>query len=378
MERIGFCCFEIQVLGSLDRLACMKDSGLKLLESLTQAHSVPGHEEEVREIFVRELNGHGEMGSDRSGSIYCSRGDSGPRVLVEGHMDEVGFRVQCILPNGFLKLVPVGGWWGHTLLAQRVEVKTQHGDKIMGVICSCPPHFLSESQRNNVLEVSQMFVDVGAHSREEAEAWGIHLGDPICPWSPWVAMRQQNCYMTKAFDNRVGMAGAIQVGQVAQVDHCQLIVAGSVQEEVGLRGAKTLAVATRPDVAIVLEGPPADDTPGMSLAESQGRLGGGVQIRLHDPSAIMNPKLARFAIQTAQSEGIPYQVTVRSSGGTDAGSLHLAHEGVPCVVLGTPARYIHTHNAIICADDYHAMVALTLAMVSRLDEKTVAELTTFF
>ena len=355
----------------------MQAKGLALLESLSQAHSVPGHEDEVRKIFLDELREHGQLGSDRSGSVYCQKGKAGPKVMVAGHMDEVGFRVQCILPNGFLKMVPVGGWWGHCLLSQRVEVKTTAGEKIIGTICSKPPHFLSESERNQVLGVPQMFVDIAARSKAEAEDWGVRLGDPICPWSPWTPMRQKNWYMTKAFDNRVGMAGAIQVGQAADPNHCQLIVAGTVQEEVGLRGAKTLAHATQPDVAIVLEGPPADDTPGMPLYEAQGIIGSGVQIRLHDPSAIMNPRLARFAIETAEAEGIPHQVTVRTSGGTDAGSIHLANEGVPCVVLGTPARYIHTHNAIICADDYHAMVALTLAMVRRLDTETVAGFTHF-
>ncbi len=355
----------------------MQKKGLQLLQSLTQAHSVSGHEDEVREIFVKELKDHGTLGSDRSGSVFCQRGESGPKVMVAGHMDEVGFRVQTILPNGFLKMVPVGGWWGHTLLAQRVEVKTRDGEKIMGTICSRPPHFLSESERNTVIGVPNMFIDIAARSRAEVESWGIRLGDPVCPWSPWTPMRQKDWYMTKAFDNRVGMAGAIQVGQESEADQCQLIVAGSVQEEVGLRGAKTLAAVTQPDVAIVLEGPPADDSPGMPLSESQGMIGGGVQIRLHDPSAIMNPRLADFAIKIAEDEGIPHQVTVRTSGGTDAGSFTLANEGIPCVVLGTPARYIHSHNAIICASDYHAMVQLSLAMVKNLDQQAVDELTRF-
>ena len=355
----------------------MQVKGLQLLESLTQAHSVPGYEDEVREIFVTELREHGELGSDKNGSVYCQKGGSGPRVMVAGHMDEVGFRVQNILPNGYLKMVPVGGWWGHTLLAQRVEVKTNEGVKIIGTIASKPPHFLSAAERNNVIGVPNMFVDIGGRSRKEVEEWGVSLGDPICPWSPWTPMHQEGYYMTKAFDNRVGMAGAIQVGQMTAPEHCQLIVAGTVQEELGLRGAKTLANLTKPDVAIVLEGPPADDTPGMPMSEGQGLLGGGVQIRLHDPSAIMNPRLAQFAIDTAKQEGIPHQVTVRSSGGTDAGSFHLANEGVPSVVLGTPARYIHSHNGIICAADYHAMVALSKAMVKRLDEDTVAGFTHF-
>ena len=355
----------------------MHAKGLQLLECLTQAHSVPGYEDEVREIFIKELKEHGELGADRNGSVYCHKGSKGPRVLVAGHMDEVGFRVQMILPNGFLKLVPVGGWWGHTLLSQRVEVKNSHGVKIIGTIASKPPHFLTDSEREKVIGVSNMFVDIGARSSKEVENWGIHLGDPVAPWSPWTPMHQQDWYLTKAFDNRVGMAGAIQVGQTPDPGVCQRIVAGSVQEEVGLRGAKTLAKATNPDVAIVLEGPPADDTPGMSSSEGQGVLGGGVQIRLHDPSAIMNPRLAQFAIDMACQEGIPHQVTVRPSGGTDAGSFHLANEGVPCVVLGTPARYIHSHNGIICASDYHAMVALANAMVNHLDHETVKEFTRY-
>jgi putative aminopeptidase FrvX len=225
--------------------------------------------------------------------------------------------------------------------------------------------------------VPNMYLDIGARSCREVEDWGVHLGDPIAPWSPWTPMHQPDWYMTKAFDNRVGMAGAIQVGQSIAPNCCRRIVAGSVQEEVGLRGARTLAKATRPDVAIVLEGPPADDTPGMNACEGQGLLGGGVQIRLHDPSAIMNPRLADFAINMARQEGIPHQVTVRTSGGTDAGSFTLANEGIPSVVLGTPARYIHSHNGIICASDYHAMVALANAMVSHLDEETVTGFTQF-
>lgn len=355
----------------------MHEKGLELLESLTQAHSVPGYEDEVREIFLNELEGKGEFGADRNGSVYCRNGGKGPAVMVEGHMDEIGFRVQNILPDGFIKIVPVGGWWGHTLLAQRVEVKTRLGEKIIGTIASRPPHFLSEAERNRVIGVPNMFVDIGARSRAEAAEWGVQLGDPIAPWSPWTPMHQPGWYMTKAFDNRVGMAGAIQVGQLAEAHGCNLIVAGSVQEELGLRGAKSLAHLTKPDLAIVLEGPPADDTPGMPRSECQGTLGGGVQIRLHDPSAIMNPALAEFAIRIAQEEGIPHQVTVRASGGTDAGAFTLANEGIPSIVLGTPARYIHSHNAIISASDYHAMVALSVAMVNHLDEKTVESFTSF-
>mgnify|MGYP000129665014 CR=1 FL=1 len=360
----------------------MKEKALALLKELTDAHSVPGYEDEVRAIFADELeNVGGSLGSDRQGSVYFERGlgeNSGPRVMIAGHMDEVGFRIQHIRPDGYLKFVPVGGWWPHTLLAQRVEILTKNGDKVLGVISSTPPHFLSEDKRSRVMPLSELFIDIGATSAAEAQdEFGIALGDPVAPATSFTPMTKDGLYMAKAFDNRVGMACAIQAAQilVREEGHPNtLISAGTVQEEVGLRGARSLANVVKPDVAIILEGPPADDTPGFSPSESQGKLGGGVQIRLHDPSAIMNPRLADLAIETAKKEGINHQVTVRSSGGTDAGGFSMSREGVPCVVLGVPSRYIHSHNAIIDIEDYLCMVKLAVALVKRLDQEKVDEL----
>jgi endoglucanase len=358
----------------------VKAKAISLLQELTEAHSVPGHEDEVRAIFVNELEDCGELSADRSGSVFCELAGEGPRVLVAGHMDEVGFLVQNITPDGFIQFLAVGGWWEHSLLSQRVEIRTRSGEKVTGVVASKPPHFLPEAQRRQVMTIDQMFIDVGATTRYEVEQeFGISLGDPIAPSSLFTPMQREDYYMAKAFDNRVGMAGTIQAGTqlAAAARPNRIILAGTVQEEVGLRGARTAAVHARPDVAIVLEGPPADDTPGFSRADSQGRLGGGVQIRLFDPSAIMNPRLAELAIRTAREEGIPHQVTVRRSGGTDAGSIHQSGEGVPSVVLGVPARYIHSHNSIIDLNDYLHLVALTTALVRRLDDSTVKGLTRF-
>ena len=355
----------------------MRTKAVSLLKELTEAHSVSGHEDEVRAIFVDELEACGELSTDRNGSVFCDAGGEGPRVLVTGHMDEVGFLVQNITPDGFIQFLPIGGWWEHNLLSQRVEILTRSGDKVLGVVASRPPHFLPEAQRRQVMSIDQMFIDVGAESRRDAaENFGISLGDPIAPVSAFTALGREDVFMAKAFDNRVGMAGAIQAGQIlAQSKHSnRLLLCGTVQEEVGLRGAKTAASYAQPDVAIILEGPPADDAPGFARSECQGRLGGGVQIRLYDPSAITNPRLARLAIETARAEGIPHQVTVRRSGGTDAGSFHVANEGIPSIVLGVPARYIHSHNAIIDLNDYLHLVSLTIALVRKLDTETVEDL----
>lgn len=358
----------------------MRTKAVSLLRELTEAHSVSGHEDEVRAIFCNELEDRGELSADRNGSVFCALPGAGPRVLVAGHMDEVGFLVQNITADGFLQFVAVGGWWEHQLLAQRVEVLTRSGRKIPGVIGSKPPHFLPDAQRRQVMSIDQMFVDIGACSYQEAtEAFGVALGDPVAPWSPFTELVREDRYLAKAFDNRVGMAAAIQAGQSLAdlTPQNRPVLAGTVMEEVGLRGAKTAAAFIQPDVAIVLEGPPADDTPGFSRAESQGRLGGGVQIRLFDPTAIANPRLARLAIETAKQEGIPHQVTVRRSGGTDAGAFHQSNHGIPSVVLGVPARYIHSHNAVIDLNDYLHLVELTVALVQRLDAETVADLTSY-
>jgi endoglucanase len=362
------------------KISAMRTKAVSLLQELTEAHSVSGHEDEVRAIFVDELEECGELSADRNGSVFCETGDDGPRVMVAGHMDEVGFMVQNITSEGYLQFQAIGGWWEHSVLSQRVEILTRNGDKITGVVASRPPHFLPESQRRQVMAIDQMFIDVGAESRRDVvENYGISLGDPIAPVSAFTAMAREDYFMAKAFDNRVGMAGTIQAGQILSqsVHPNQLILCGTVQEEVGLRGAKTAAHFAKPDVVLVLEGPPADDLPGFARSECQGRLGGGVQIRLFDPSAITNPRLARLAIETARAEGIPHQVTVRRSGGTDAGSFHLANDGVPSIVLGVPARYIHSHNAIIDLNDYLHMLSLTIALVKRLDEKTVEGLVTY-
>lgn len=358
----------------------MRTKAISLLQELTEAHSVSGHEDEVRAIFVDELAECGELSTDRNGSVFCETGDDGPRVLVAGHMDEVGFMVQNITPDGFIQFLAMGGWWEHNLLSQRVEILTRSGNKMLGVIASRPPHFLPEAQRRQVMTIDQMFIDVGAESRRDVvEGFGISLGDPIAPVSAFTALGREDYFMAKAFDNRVGMAGTIHTGQIlSESAHPnKLILCGTVQEEVGLRGAKTAAVFAKPDVAIVLEGPPADDAPGFLRSECQGRLGGGVQIRMFDPSAISHPRLARLAIETAHAEGIPYQVTVRRSGGTDAGAFHVANEGIPSIVLGVPARYIHSHNAIIDLNDYLHMVTLTIALVRKLDEETVEGLISY-
>jgi endoglucanase len=157
-----------------------------------------------------------------------------------------------------------------------------------------------------------------------------------------------------------------------------LLAVATVQEEVGCRGAVVAARLAKPDVVIVLEGPPADDLPGLApYGETQGALGGGVQVRAYDPTAIMNPRLVDLTLQVAAEQGIPCQLAVRRTGGTDARSFQAHELGLPVIVLGVPARYIHTHNAVIDVADLQACVDLAVALVRRLDAPTVKSLTQY-
>lgn len=358
----------------------MTDSySLDLLRSLSNAYGISGHEAPVREICVKELSGCGDFSCDKSGSLFCSRGE-GRTVMLAAHMDEVGFLVQNVTPDGFIQFVGIGGWWTHTLPSQRVVIRTAGGRHINGVVGSRPPHFLAESQRNTLQSMDVLFIDVGAESRAQAmEEMGINLGDPIIPDVEFCSTVNPHRFVGKAFDNRIGLSAAIEASRILAGRNlsCRLVTAGTVQEEVGLRGAKTAGARIQPDCAIILEAPPADDTPGFSPAESQGRMGAGVQIRAYDPTAIMNPRLVDFVRKTAERNGISFQMAVRRSGGTDAGALHLAGEGVPCVVLGVPTRYIHAHNGMMDIRDYRSMVDLLVELVSALDGDTVDSFTSY-
>ncbi|MFM1561065.1 MAG: M42 family metallopeptidase [Roseibacillus sp.] len=347
-----------------------------LLKRFTEAHGPSGFEGEVRDIFTKELAGAGKFSTDRTGSVLCDLGGKGPRVLLEAHMDEVGFRVQSINSNGFLQLITVGGWWPHVVLAKQLVIKTNKGKKIVGVVGSKPPHFLPEAERKLVMTIENMFVDIGATSRDEVAELGVRIGDPVAPRTAFEPLAKKGRYVAKAFDNRVGMAALVEAGnKLAKLKRSnRVLLAASVQEEVGLRGAQTLVQHAKPEVAVILEGTPADDTPGFNLDSSQGKLSEGVQIRMHDPSAIMHPALAELAIETAEKEKIPHQLAMRRGGGTDAGRIHLAGEGVPCVVLGVPSRYIHSHNSIIDIADYRAMVDLGVALIKRLTARQAAKL----
>lgn len=349
-----------------------------LLKRLTEANGVSGYESEVRKIMISEFKGSvDEVCRDRMGSVYGVQAGSkpNPRVMVVGHLDEIGFMVKEVTREGYIKFLPLGGWWGHVALGQRMRVITSKGP-VMGVVGSRPPHILTPKDKEKVVEINDMFIDVGAQKGfNVSKKLGIKPGDPVVPDSEFTVMGNKKMYMSKAFDNRMACAVVVEVTRkLAKTKHPNCLLAcASVQEEVGLRGAQTLAYVSEPDICIVCDTGIAQDVPPDSFDKPE-RLGGGPAVLLFDGSMIPNLKLRDLVVKTAEQKKIPYHVTVMQRGGTDGGRVHISRSGVPSVVIGAPVRYIHSHNGILNRTDFDNTVKLITEVVKKLDAKTVREI----
>ncbi|MDA8354547.1 MAG: M42 family metallopeptidase [Firmicutes bacterium] len=348
----------------------------QLLRELTEVAGPPGHEGPVRELMGSWARGAAdEVTSDRLGAMIARKGETGPRVMVAGHLDEVGFMVTRITEEGFLRFQPLGGWWSQVVSAQRVEVVTDKGP-LVGVIGSKPPHLLSPEQRKKAVPMDELFIDVGAEDREDAEQMGIQPGDVVVPYSPFTEMANPKHWLAKGMDNRMGCAVAVEVlRRLRDVDHPNTVYGvGTVMEEVGRRGAFTATAAVQPDIGFAVDVGIAGDTPGGNKDQAPGRLGEGPQLVLYDAGHIPHRGLARLIQDTAADEGIPLQHEWIARGATDASHIHLYDQGVPTVSVGVPARYIHSHTSIIHQDDVEGLVNLLVAVIRRLDQEKVDEL----
>jgi len=351
------------------------DSTNELLRELTEAFGPTGAEGPVRNILRRELTPlAAQIEQDGMGNLIATLPGSAdrPRILLDGHMDEVGFLVRYITDGGFLRFQPLGGWWDQVLLAHEVTIRTRKGD-VLGVIGSNSPRWMKESERNTVMAKDAMFIDVGVTSRQEVEDLGIRLGDPIVPKADFRVMGNGKALLAKAFDDRVGCALIVDVFKaLAGQPHPNTVYGvGAVQEEVGMRGARTAAVTVNPDIAFALEVGLAGDLPDTRPDQCSARLGGGVEIVTYDASMLPNTGLRDFAFDTAQELGIPAQLDMIPAGGTDGAAIQLNARGVPTLVIGVPTRHIHTHYGILYRADYDAAVQLLVALIQRLDQATV-------
>ncbi|KMK77800.1 M42 family metallopeptidase [Alkalihalobacillus pseudalcaliphilus] len=353
----------------------MNQETLSLFKTLTELQGAPGFEHDVRKFVKSELSKYtDEIVQDKLGSIFgVKRGDdSGPTIMVAGHMDEVGFMVTSINEKGLIQFQTLGGWWSQVLLAQRVQIMTDQGP-VIGVIGSIPPHLLEEAQRAKPMALKNMYIDIGADDKEDAINIGIKPGQQIVPICPFTPMANEKKILAKAWDNRYGVGLSIELLKELKNEKLPNILysGATVQEEVGLRGAQTAANLIKPDLFYALDASPANDATGGK--DAFGHLGKGALLRILDRSMVTHRGMREFILDTAESNNIPYQYFV-SAGGTDAGRVHISNNGVPSAVVGICSRYIHTSASIIHIDDYAAAKELLVKLVKESDSSTLASI----
>ncbi|WP_067843380.1 M42 family metallopeptidase [Amphibacillus sediminis] len=352
---------------------------LTMFKDLTEAKGISGNEREVREVMRQYIKPYAnEVYTDHLGSLIAKKIGQvdGPKIMVAGHLDEIGMMVTRIDERGYLSFQTIGGWWSQVMLAQRVTVMTSKGD-LVGIVGSKPPHIMPAEARKKSYEIKDMFIDIGASSKEEAEAFGVRPGDSIVPYFEFQPMKNEKLLLAKAWDNRIGCAIAIEVlKQLKDVEHPNVVYGvGTVQEEVSLRGAKTAAHAIQPDLAFAVDTGIAGDTPGISAKDSDSKIGQGPQIVIYDRSMIGHHDLRDYVLKVAEQHHIPYQYTAIPAGGTDSGSIHLTAKGVPSLSIGIATRYIHSHAGIIHRDDFDYTVQLLVEVIKGLNQETVNQIT---
>jgi putative aminopeptidase FrvX len=350
----------------------MNQETYKMFETLTQLPGAPGFEHQVRAFVKTELEKYSdEVIQDRLGGVFgIKRGDEkGPKVMVAGHMDEVGFMVTSIDEKGLIRFQTLGGWWSQVLLAQRLTIMTENGP-VTGVIGSIPPHLLDEAKRSKPMEIKNMYIDIGADDREDAIKIGIKPGQQVVPICPIEKLANEKKILAKAWDNRYGVGLSIELLKELHGEKTPNILysGATVQEEVGLRGAQTAANMIQPDIFYALDASPANDASGEK--DAFGHLGKGALLRIFDRTMITHRGMREFILDTAETNNIPYQFFI-SQGGTDAGRVHMSNSGVPSAVIGICSRYIHTAASMIHVDDYAAAKELITTLVRQTDSTTL-------
>ena len=353
-----------------------KSKALEMIAAISNANGVSGFEDEAVSEILTYAQHVGETNVDRMRNTYIHRnGNTGcrPVVQLDAHSDEVGFMVQAVCPNGTLRIIPIGGWVTSNIPAHMVRVRNRDGQYISGLTASKPPHFMTEAERKAPLEMSNITVDVGAGSAEEAiHDYGIRIGEPVVPDVYFSYNEKTDLMIGKAFDCRAGCAAILKTLYELQDEKLNVDVIGAcaAQEEVGCRGAVVTANTISPDIAIVFEGCPADDTV-VEKYMVQTAIKHGPMLRHIDAKMITNPHYQRYALDLAAALGIPVQDAVRSGGATNGASIHLSNQGVPVIVIGIPVRYIHTHYGIAAYSDFDNAVKLACELLKRFDKELI-------
>jgi len=323
-----------------------------LLEKLSNAHGISGWEGSVQQIVRDEIAPFvDEMRVDSLGNLIATKKGERPSIMIEAHADEIGLMVKQVDEKGFIRFIRIGGWFDQTLLNQRVIIHTRSGS-VAGVIGSKPPHVMKEEERKKVVEARDMFIDIGATSQRQVEDLGILIGTPISIDRTFASLLGDRV-TGKAFDNRAGLIVMIEALKRTKAKSTIYAVA-TVQEEVGLKGAKVTAFDLNPDLAIAADVTIPGDHPGIEKKDAPIEMGKGPVLVAADASGrglIATPQVLEWLVGTAREFEIPVQLEASDGGTTDASSIYLTRSGIPTGVISVATRYIHSPVEVLCLSD---------------------------
>jgi len=340
----------------------MKD----LLEKLCNASGISGYEDEVSSIMLKELGKYGETSVDKFGNVVCKKGSGSPKIMLAAHMDEIGLLVKHIDEKGFIRFIEIGGIDDETLPAARGKILTEKGP-IPGTIGFKPPHLKKDEESKKKIKLDEMYIDTGLDKDETLKR--VQIGDPVVFDTSFVQLGKN--VMAKALDNRIGCAVLIEVMKNLKDFKGTLYGVATVQEELGLKGARTSAFSIDPDVAVALDVSISGDVPDISENETAIKMGGGPCITVIESSGrgmVPSPKVKRLMVQCARDAKIPYQLEATKGGMTDGAIIYMSNAGIMSGGISVPTRYIHSPSSIANLDDMKKASELALEFVKRAGE----------
>ena len=347
-----------------------KMDSVNMTRIISDAPGAPGFEDAVVNAIRPYIADLGEVIEDKMRNLYCYRSGNAegkPVVQLDAHTDEVAFIVQAIKPNGTLRFLPLGAWVEEAVAGHRVLVRNALGEYIPGIISTTPPHYTNDVG-NGKTSMSNLAIDVGASSIEEAKNdFHIRIGEPVVPDVKFTYDEKHDLMIGKGFDCRLGCAAIIKTMRALKDEQLDVNVVGawSCQEELGMRGANVTAKRVKPDIAIVFEGCPADDTC-VEPYMVQTAIKKGPMLRFMDRLMLTHPRFQRYALDLGEKLGIPVQSGVRAGGSTNGSPIHLSGD-IPCIVVGVPVRYIHTQYGIAAHADLENAAKLAAEIIKTLN-----------
>ncbi|MHA2365820.1 MAG: M42 family metallopeptidase [Candidatus Hodarchaeales archaeon] len=337
-------------------------------KELSELVGLPGYEDDVSAFIIEKMKPYVDsIWKDPLGNVLAIKEgtENENRILLDAHTDEVGFMISHIENEGFLRFVLLGGFDNRIFLGKSVIIRNNVGKLFHGIIGSTPPHLLSAEDRKKMINISDLYIDIGMASEGEVKSNNIDIGSTGVLYDPFVEF-PNGMIRGKAFDDRTGCNILIQIAKmIAEGGPLKdtILFSFSVQEEVGGRGAVTATYKLKPTMALALENTTAADVPGVEPKNCPVVIGKGPSITIADNSMLSSPKINNRLIKNAEKENIPFQIKKPKFGGTNAGKIHISRHGVPSSVVCVPCRYIHSPVSLLKLDDIVLTIKLVLAFI---------------